>query len=163
MASRRNERPDRARGSRSGTLRAAIGEAVGCPVRWLELSLDAERDKLLAQGLTASFADNILTTQAEMIEYPKPATSTVEGITGRPTTLFHQWAADHADDFRRAPQRGLHRLGRHQTPASDLLPRVNDLRSIPIRRVALHRRFPPGVCAGWQARGLPRRSLTERW
>ena len=73
----------------------AIGEALGRPVRWEELSReDAERE--LAGRVPATALD----TWASFVETPEVVTSTVEQVTGRPARPFAEWARDHVEDFR---------------------------------------------------------------
>ena len=71
-----------------------IGEAIGRPVRWEELSReDAERE---IDGLP----DTALDTWASFVETPEVVTTTVEEVTGAPARTFAQWARYHAEDFR---------------------------------------------------------------
>ncbi|GII83959.1 nucleotide-diphosphate-sugar epimerase [Sphaerisporangium siamense] len=79
---------------------AAIGEAIGRPVRWVETPAEDVRRGILARGYPAEMADAILAGQAAMAASPEPVTPTVEQVTGRPATPYLQWAADHADAFR---------------------------------------------------------------
>ena len=73
----------------------AIGEALGRPVRWEELSReDAERE------LAGEVPDTALDTWAGFVQTPEIVTSTVQDVTGRPARPFQEWARDHADDFR---------------------------------------------------------------
>ncbi|TMR33665.1 NAD-dependent epimerase/dehydratase family protein [Nonomuraea zeae] len=78
-----------------------IGEALGRPLRWQELTRAEERRRLLADGsFPDSFADALLDGYARMFDGPPPAlTTTVEEVTGRPARTFAQWARDHAADF----------------------------------------------------------------
>nr|MDT0667640.1 hypothetical protein [Micromonospora sp. DSM 115978] len=78
---------------------AVIGEAIGRPVRFEELSPSQALDQLLA-FFPADVADGMLDAWAGMAEIPEAVTSTVADLTGRPARTFAQWAADHADDFR---------------------------------------------------------------
>lgn len=78
----------------------AIGEAIGRPVLWEELSREAARQELLAAFGDASFADGALDAWAEFVTRPERVTSTVEEVTGTPARTFRQWATDHAGDFR---------------------------------------------------------------
>ncbi|WP_405149944.1 NAD(P)H-binding protein [Sphaerisporangium sp. NBC_01403] len=78
----------------------AIGEAIGRPVRWEEITPEAARREMVAQGWPASLAEGVLGAHAQMVASPpEPVTSTVEEVTGVPATTFRQWAADHAGDF----------------------------------------------------------------
>ncbi len=76
-----------------------IGEAVGRPVRWEELSPEVALRGLLDQGWPPAAAEEMIDAYAQMVTSPAPATSTVEELTGRPATPFRRWAADHAGDF----------------------------------------------------------------
>jgi uncharacterized protein YbjT (DUF2867 family) len=78
----------------------AIGEAIGRPVRWEELSPGIARKELLAAWGDAAFVDIALGSWADMVTAPEPVTSTVEEVTGVPARTFGEWAADHADAFR---------------------------------------------------------------
>ncbi|MFE0191554.1 NAD(P)H-binding protein [Streptomyces sp. NPDC058989] len=80
-----------------------IGEALGRPLRWQELSREAARQLLLADAaIPDSFVEVLLDGYAEMLDTPRPVTTgTVEEITGAPARTLHQWALDHADAFRR--------------------------------------------------------------
>ncbi|MFG3114668.1 NAD(P)H-binding protein [Streptomyces sp. NPDC048197] len=79
-----------------------LGEAIGRPLRWEELSREAARQQLLADDtFPDSFVDTLLDGYAEMLDAPRPVTTTtVEDVAGRPARTFHQWAVDHAADFR---------------------------------------------------------------
>ncbi|MGI9049704.1 MAG: NAD(P)H-binding protein [Rubrobacteraceae bacterium] len=76
-----------------------IGEAIGRPVYWEEMSTETARKKLLA-GMPDSVVDGILNAHAEFAEEPEAVTSTVQEITGVPARTFRQWATDHDSDFR---------------------------------------------------------------
>ncbi|MFK4107134.1 NAD(P)H-binding protein [Streptomyces sp. NPDC002176] len=82
-----------------------IGEALGRPLRWEELSREAARRRLLADdAFPDSFVKVLLDTFAEMLDAPRPVTTTtVEEVTGIPARTLRQWAVDHAADFRRHP------------------------------------------------------------
>ncbi|MEV6867591.1 NAD(P)H-binding protein [Streptosporangium subroseum] len=78
-----------------------IGELIGRPVRWEEISPRVERQRMLLKGWPPPVVDGILDAQAEMVTRPWPITSTVEEATGVPARTFRAWVADHAGDFRR--------------------------------------------------------------
>ncbi|MFI6791002.1 SDR family oxidoreductase [Nonomuraea sp. NPDC050383] len=82
-----------------------IGEAIGRPLRWVELSLAEERERLLADpSFPDSFVDELLAGYAKMTSAPPPApTSTVEDVTGTPPATLAAWAAEHAGAFERFP------------------------------------------------------------
>ncbi|MEV5753206.1 NAD(P)H-binding protein [Actinoallomurus sp. NPDC052308] len=79
-----------------------IGEVLGRPLRWAELSRDQARQRLLAdETFPDSFVDVLLDGYAAMLAGPPPAlTSTVEEVIGVPPRSLRQWVADHIDDFR---------------------------------------------------------------
>jgi uncharacterized protein YbjT (DUF2867 family) len=78
-----------------------IGEAIGRPLRWQELSPEEERARLLADpGFPDGFVEELLAGYARMAAAPPPAlTSTVLDVTGVPATPLSVWAAEHAADF----------------------------------------------------------------
>lgn len=79
----------------------AIGEALGRPVRWQEVSRAEAGQQMLTDGFPHSFVDVLLDTYATMLtQPPQPITHTVQEITGTPARTFAQWALDHARDFR---------------------------------------------------------------
>ncbi|MEV0085190.1 NAD(P)H-binding protein [Saccharopolyspora sp. NPDC050642] len=77
-----------------------IGEAIGRPLRWEELSPQDARQQLVADGFPPSFVDVLLDAYATMITWPVPEiTTTIEAVTGTPARTFRQWVIDHATDF----------------------------------------------------------------
>ncbi|GAB3164700.1 NAD(P)H-binding protein [Microbispora hainanensis] len=75
-----------------------IGEAIGRPLRFEEVSVEAARERMLADGRPPALVEALLASTRR----PRSdlVTSTVEQITGSPARTFRQWAADHADAFR---------------------------------------------------------------
>ncbi|MGA5761518.1 NAD(P)H-binding protein [Nonomuraea bangladeshensis] len=78
-----------------------IGEAIGRPLRWQELTPEQERARLSADpGFPDDFVDELLDGYAKMAAAPPPeVTSTVPDITGAPAATLSAWAAEHAADF----------------------------------------------------------------
>ncbi|MFI6179883.1 hypothetical protein ACIA8R_30365 [Nonomuraea sp. NPDC051191] len=78
-----------------------IGEAIGRPLRWQELTPEQERARLLADpGFPDGFVGELLDGCTKMAAAPPPeVTSTVPDITGTPATPLSVWAAEHAADF----------------------------------------------------------------
>src|SRR5436190_2022550 len=72
----------------------AIGDAIGRPLRWEELSRED------AEGQIAGVPDTALDTWASFVETPEVVTSTVKDVIGDPARTFGEWARDHAQDFR---------------------------------------------------------------
>ncbi|GAA1671295.1 NAD(P)H-binding protein [Kribbella yunnanensis] len=72
-----------------------LGEALGRPLRYEELSVDAARE---AMGPYAP-ADALLDDWARHIHEPAPVNDTVEKLIGRPGRSYLQWARDYQADF----------------------------------------------------------------
>ncbi|HEX3588864.1 MAG TPA: NAD(P)H-binding protein [Pseudonocardiaceae bacterium] len=78
---------------------AAIGDAIGRPLRFEQLAPDAAKQRLFGE-FPDDVAQSIMDAHAAMVDHPEPVTDTVERITGEPALPFARWAADHAADFR---------------------------------------------------------------
>lgn len=76
-----------------------IGEAIGRPIRFHELSPEEFRNGM-AGPFPPLVADMLLAAWHAAVGQPAYVTSTVAEITGSPARPFRQWAADHADAFR---------------------------------------------------------------
>jgi uncharacterized protein YbjT (DUF2867 family) len=72
----------------------AIGDALGRPVRWEELSREDAEQQL------AGIPDTALDTWASFVETPEIVTSVVEELTSEPARSFDEWARDHVEGFR---------------------------------------------------------------
>ena len=78
-----------------------VGEALGRPLRWRELTKAEARQRLLADpAFPDDFVDPLLDTQEQMLDRPVPLTTTVQDVTGHPARTFRQWAHDHVAGFR---------------------------------------------------------------
>lgn len=77
-----------------------IGEAIGHPVRWEEISRTEARTRLLTAWGNASFVDGALDAWAAAVATPEPVTSEVARLTGTPARTFREWSHDHVDAFR---------------------------------------------------------------
>jgi len=77
-----------------------IGEVIGRPLRYEEVSPAVARQQLLGAWGNPSFVDGALKYWATLVTEPEPITATVEEVTGTPARTFREWAVDHADDFR---------------------------------------------------------------
>jgi uncharacterized protein YbjT (DUF2867 family) len=76
----------------------AIGDAIGRPLRFEELSPDQFRRE--AEGTwPAGVADMLLSAWRATLGHPAFVTSAVKEILGSPPRTFYQWAADHAAAF----------------------------------------------------------------
>ncbi len=75
---------------------AAIGEGIGRPLRFEEISPDEARREL---PFPAPALDMLLKAWSAALGHPALVTSTVAEITGRPARTFRDWVADHAGEF----------------------------------------------------------------
>ncbi len=79
---------------------AIIGEAIGRPLHFQEISPEAARQGMIAQGIPRPFVEALMARYARDVGKPAPLTGEVEEILGQPARTFAQWAEDHADLFR---------------------------------------------------------------
>jgi uncharacterized protein YbjT (DUF2867 family) len=77
----------------------AIGDAIGRPIRFEELSPDEFR-RQAAGTWPATVADMLLDAWHATLGHPAYVTSSIEEITGSTARTFSQWAADNAAAFR---------------------------------------------------------------
>jgi uncharacterized protein YbjT (DUF2867 family) len=78
----------------------AIGEAIGRPLRWEEISREEARPGLVAAFGEEAFTDSALDTWARFVVAPERTTHTVQEIAGSPAHSLRAWATYHAADFR---------------------------------------------------------------
>ncbi|BDI30700.1 nucleotide-diphosphate-sugar epimerase [Capsulimonas corticalis] len=78
----------------------AIGEALGRPLRFEEISPEAARPQMLA-NMPPPIVDVLLGVWAGQVNAAPPVTDTVAQITGAPAHPYRTWAADHAADFQK--------------------------------------------------------------
>ena len=72
-----------------------LGEAIGRPLRYEEISPEAARE---AMGPFAP-VDVLLDDWARHIDRPAPVTDTIQKLTGHPGRGFAEWASDYRADF----------------------------------------------------------------
>ena len=77
----------------------AIGEAIGRPLRYEEISPEIIRQQMLTQ-MPSAVVDGMLKAWAGFATKPEPVSHTVEEITGTPAHTYREWAIDHASAFR---------------------------------------------------------------
>jgi uncharacterized protein YbjT (DUF2867 family) len=77
---------------------AVIGEVLGRPIRFEELSPDEFRRETAATW-PAPVVDMLLDAWAATIGHPAYVTSTAVEILGRPVRTFRDWVSDHTDVF----------------------------------------------------------------
>src|SRR5262245_14826939 len=85
-----------------------IGEVIGRPLRFEEISPEAMRSQLLTQ-LPPAVVDGALTYWASLVTEPQVVSPTVEEITSTPARPFREWVRDHACDFLRTSGAALSR------------------------------------------------------
>ena len=76
-----------------------IGDAIGRPFRFEELSRESAREQMLAMRFPPPIADMLLDAYSAAVGLPALVTSTVFDVTGTPARSFRDWALDHAADF----------------------------------------------------------------
>ena len=76
-----------------------IGTVLGRPLRYVEAPPDVVRQRFIAIGLGAEFADAYTAMLADAVDNPALVTREVEKITGRPATTFARWVSDHRQMF----------------------------------------------------------------
>jgi uncharacterized protein YbjT (DUF2867 family) len=75
-----------------------IGDAIGRPLRFEEISEETARNQMLAT-MPPPIVDMLLRAYAAAVNRPAFVTSTVAELTGSTAATFRQWADDHAQDF----------------------------------------------------------------
>jgi len=76
-----------------------IGNAIGRPLQFEELSHESAREQMLKMGFPPTIADMLLDAYAAAVGLPALVTSSVFDVTGVPARSFRDWALDHAADF----------------------------------------------------------------
>ncbi|MFZ1163965.1 NAD(P)H-binding protein [Mycobacterium sp.] len=76
-----------------------IGNVLGRPLRYVEAPPDVVRQRFIAIGLGAEFADAYTSMLADAVDKPALVTREIEKITGRPPTPFARWVSDHRHLF----------------------------------------------------------------
>lgn len=76
-----------------------IGAVLDRPLHYCEIPNDAVRQRFIALGFPAAFADAYITMLAGTLDAPALVTHDVEKILGRPAAPFAQWVAEHRDVF----------------------------------------------------------------
>ncbi|MCI2421196.1 NAD(P)H-binding protein [Saccharopolyspora sp. K220] len=77
-----------------------IGEVIGRPLRWEEISRSAARRRLLDNGWPTAYADVALDYWEEQTREPELVSPLVASLTGHPARTFREWVTDHIADFR---------------------------------------------------------------
>jgi uncharacterized protein YbjT (DUF2867 family) len=80
-------------------LAGQIGDAIGRPIRFVELSVDEARAEL-GKTIPPIGVEAFLRYWAASNGKPATVSTIVGEVTGQPAHTFAQWAEDHAADFR---------------------------------------------------------------
>ncbi|MCP2624794.1 NAD(P)H-binding protein [Mycolicibacterium smegmatis] len=76
-----------------------IGGVLGRPLRYQEIPAVAVRQRFIALGFPAAFADAYIQLLAATVDKPSLVTHDVEKILGRPATTFTEAVSTHRDLF----------------------------------------------------------------
>ena len=82
---------------------STIGEVIGRPLRYEEISSSKAAEVIVALGLPRSFADAMMARYARELENPYPVTDGVEKTLGRPARSYAEWVVDHTSAFQTSP------------------------------------------------------------
>ncbi|WP_246214091.1 NAD(P)H-binding protein [Kitasatospora viridis] len=77
-----------------------IGEAIGRPLRFEELSHEEGERAMLATGLPAPVVTTLLGYLAGAVGHPAPISPVVEQLLGRPGLTYASWVAENTEVFR---------------------------------------------------------------
>jgi uncharacterized protein YbjT (DUF2867 family) len=77
-----------------------IGEALGEPVEFEEITFEQARRTMIDQGVPPEIPDRMYGYLAECLASPAPSTTTVAELLGRPALDFTDWVMEHTPAFR---------------------------------------------------------------
>lgn len=76
-----------------------ISNAIGKDIRFVELTKEQARERLIKSGVSDDMADHVIGWYENPPKIGYTVDPTVEEITGRPARTFAQWASEHIADF----------------------------------------------------------------
>ncbi|MFE9426834.1 NAD(P)H-binding protein [Kitasatospora sp. NPDC006697] len=80
---------------------AAIGKALGRPLRFQEVPPQAAAEQMIARGMPAPFVTALMARYARLVDEPGQVTAgQVSAVLGRPARGFTDWVTDHVAAFR---------------------------------------------------------------
>lgn len=80
---------------------AIIAEAIGTPIRYVDLPEAAARQAMLDRGMPVEIVDGLLEFVADVRQGGgEQFSDAVQAVTGRPARTFAAWVADNASAFR---------------------------------------------------------------
>ncbi|MEU5761462.1 NAD(P)H-binding protein [Nocardia sp. NPDC047648] len=78
---------------------AVIGDAIGRPLRFQQVPVEAATRAMIGQGLDERFALALMDRYARELDRTPTITHEVDAILGRPARSFATWAADHRAEW----------------------------------------------------------------
>ena len=82
---------------------STIGDVIGRPLRYEEISPSEAAQGIITLGLPRSFADAMMARYSRELENPYPVTDGVEKTLGRPARSYAEWVVDHTSAFQSSP------------------------------------------------------------
>ncbi len=76
-----------------------IGEVIGRPLRYEEISVTQSIEGMVSQGVPRPFVEALMARYARDIKKPVEISDNVAQILGRPAKTYSEWVADHAAAF----------------------------------------------------------------
>ncbi|MFG3619242.1 NAD(P)H-binding protein [Nocardia sp. NPDC047654] len=78
---------------------AVIGDAIGKPLRFQQVPVEAATRAMIGQGLDERFVLALMDRYARELDRTPTVTHEVDAILGRPARSFATWAADHRAEW----------------------------------------------------------------
>jgi uncharacterized protein YbjT (DUF2867 family) len=76
-----------------------IGEVIGRPLRYEEISVTQSIENMVSQGVPRPFVEALMARYSRDIEKPVEISGNVAKILGRPAKTYSEWVGDHAAAF----------------------------------------------------------------
>lgn len=76
-----------------------IGEVIGRPLRYEEISPGEATEGMVSQGIPRAFADALMAHYRRDFDTPVELSDNVSTILGRPAKTYAEWVADHSAAF----------------------------------------------------------------
>jgi uncharacterized protein YbjT (DUF2867 family) len=76
-----------------------IGEVIGRPLRYEEISVTQSIENMVSQGVPRAFVEALMARYGRDIEKPVEISGNVAKILGRPAKTYSEWVGDHAAVF----------------------------------------------------------------
>jgi uncharacterized protein YbjT (DUF2867 family) len=76
-----------------------IGEVIGRPLRYEEISVTQSIENMVSQGVPRAFVEALMARYGRDVEKPFEINGNVAKILGRPAKTYSEWVGDHAAAF----------------------------------------------------------------